>query len=289
MTLNNGRTCRPSMKLLNCFVGSVKVLFASAGLHVDRLLSWCVPKFPEKNFSMSNERLPPWVNWKHQGSGQIDKRPSGRQKPKTKNQNKSWEWKGIHWRFMGGIHADFTGMSEGGEVSSFHVHRQLDHFVFIYPTTLSSSHASRMASSRVSMILFSHEVTNFQVHLKTQAGALWNVLLCFCVSLSVEMFALGLKRHNTKECKVRPHHDTHIVFLPAQGGLHTNTLPTPHNETGDRALCRSKHNRDSAWFFLQNHEFILICTRQGLILYSRWVAVATAQVLAFTVSGRHFK
>lgn len=130
-------------------------------------------------------------------------------------------------------------------VSSFHVHRQLDHFVFVYPTTLSSSHGSLMASSRVSMILFKHEVTNFQVHLKTQAGALWNVSLCFCVSLSVEVFALGLKRHNTKECKVRPHHDTHIVVLPAQGGLHTNTLPTPCNETGDRALCRSKHNRDS--------------------------------------------
>lgn len=42
-------------------------------------------------------------------------------------------------------------------------------------------------------------------------------------------------------------------------------------------------------FQIQNHEFILVCTRQGLILYSRWVAVATAQVLAFTVGGRHFK
>lgn len=41
-------------------------------------------KLPEKNCSLSNERLPLWVDWKHQGSGQIDKRPSGRQKPKPK-------------------------------------------------------------------------------------------------------------------------------------------------------------------------------------------------------------
>lgn len=63
------------------------------------------------------------------------------------------------------------------------------------------------------------------------------------------------KVQNGKECKVRPRHDIHTVFWPAQGGLLINTLPTPPSETGDVALLRSKLNNSLkiwAYSYMQN-------------------------------------
>lgn len=83
-----------------------------------------------------------------------------------------------------------------------------------------------------------------------------------------------MKRYNTKECKVRPHHDTrtHTHTLSTGQPRRTNTLPTPCTESTDRAPRWSKHNRDSLWFiyfyFLTRHK------TQKLILCSGWVAAA---------------
>lgn len=42
---------------------------------IDSLLG--IPEFPGQNCYLSNERLPLWVNWKHQDSGQSYKRHGG--------------------------------------------------------------------------------------------------------------------------------------------------------------------------------------------------------------------
>lgn len=91
-----------------------------------------------------------------------------------------------------------------------------------------SSHASPKAARQVPMILFSHEGTKFQVDFKKKQNphTLGHSEMCYWAFVrhgAWRCFASGMKRYNTKECKVRPHHDTHthihIVCWPAQGGF----------------------------------------------------------------------
>lgn len=91
----------------------------------------------------------------------------------------------------------------------------------------------------------------------------WNAfVLLLLVSLSTNQFASGLKRQNRKECKVRPPHDVHTVFWPAQGGLLINTLPTPPSETGDVVLLCSKPNK-----ILKNMSIFLYAEYDGLFVF----------------------
>lgn len=135
--------------------------------------------------------------------------------------------------------------------------------------------------SRQVSILLSHEGTKFQVleekkkekkNAHRQIRPLANLLLGFLSYHAWGCFTSGMKRYNTKECKVRPHHDTHIVQWPAQGGLHTNTLPTPCNKTSDKAPCWSKPNRELSMNYIEIYNLFPSHKTQKLILCSGWVA-----------------
>lgn len=101
----------------------------------------------------------------------------------------------------------------------------------------SSSHTSHVASSLVFVILFSSQGWS-------SSGSAENIcVIVVLASLSTSLFAWGPKRHNTKECKVRPPRDIHTVFWPTQGVFLLNTLPTSPSETDDVVLIRSKPNK----------------------------------------------
>lgn len=218
-------------------MGSVKVVFASSSLHVERLLFLVYQELPEKKKQMKdfNCGLTGNIRALVRSTRVSEMFPFGRQKPKRVLKGEdSWkeymqilqDWFKVgKWRKLF-LHSGCCWFYLT-QPSSRHFIRIKDQLsMFTGSLTTSSSSTQQLLFSRLPygqqpsfydfLLTWGHKISS-SLGKKTQAVALWNVFLCFCVSVSVEMFASGLKRYNKgMQSEATPWHTYCLLANPGR-------------------------------------------------------------------------